>query len=71
MKAIDFTPIFKKYRGLWVALTEDQRKVIAAGKRAKDALEKAQKKGITRPILLRVPTEMIYYVGLCKTNGKS
>lgn len=42
--AIDWTKIYKKYKGLWVALDEKERKVVASDKEAKKAFEKAQKK---------------------------
>lgn len=61
--AIAWTKIYKKYKGLWVALEKDEVTVIASGKTAKEALEKSQKKGKERPILFRVPTRIIPYVG--------
>jgi len=62
-KALDFTQIVKKYKGKWVALTEDEKKVISSGKSAKEALEKAKKEGLKRPILFRVPISVLPYVG--------
>ena len=61
--AIDWTRIYKKYKGLWVALKDDEKTVIASGKTAGEAWEKAQKKGYTKPILTRMPEELIPYVG--------
>lgn len=61
--AIDWTKIYKKYKGLWVALDENEKTVIAHDKLAKEAFEKAQKKGIKIPILFKVPTKIIPYVG--------
>ena len=61
--AIDWTKIYEKYRGLWVALEDDQVTVVASGKTAKEAQEKAQKKGTIQPILFRVPSEVLPYVG--------
>ncbi len=63
MAAVDWTKIYKKYRGLWVALDEKERKVVACDKEAKKAFEKARKKGVKIPILFKVPTEVIPYVG--------
>lgn len=54
--AIDWTKIYKKYKGLWVALEKDEKTVLASGKTVKEALEKARKTGYKRPIMLRVPT---------------
>lgn len=61
--AIDWTKIYKKYRGLWVALKEDEKSVVASGKTAKEAWERAQKKGYKKPILTRMPEKLVTYVG--------
>ncbi len=62
--AIDWSKIWKKYRGLWVALKGDEKTVIASGKTAKEAWEKARKKGYEMPILTKMPARLIPYVGL-------
>ena len=61
--AIDWTKNFKKYKGLWVALKSDQLTVVASGQTAKDVLQKAEKNGFRQPILFRVPSEIIPYIG--------
>ena len=61
--AIDWTKIYKKYKGLWVALMNDQITVIASDETVKGVMEKASKKGFEEPILFRVPTKIIPYVG--------
>lgn len=61
--AIDWTKIYKKYKGLWVALKTDEKTVIASGKTAKEAWEKAREKGYKKPIMFRVPTAILPYVG--------
>jgi Family of unknown function (DUF5678) len=61
--AKDWTQIYKKYKGLWIALTEDEEKVVSSAKTAKEAWLKAQEKGIRKPILTRVPLEVVPYVG--------
>lgn len=62
MIAIDWSPIYKKYRGLWVALETDEQTVIAAGKDAKKVWEKA-KKIYPDPILTKMPQKLTYFVG--------
>ncbi|MBU4298962.1 hypothetical protein KJ636_02885 [Patescibacteria group bacterium] len=62
--AIDWSKIWKKYRGLWVALKGDEKTVIASGKTAKEAWEKAKKKGYEMPILTKMPARLIPYVGI-------
>lgn len=61
--AIDWTKIYKKYKGLWVALQDDEKTVIASGKSAREVWEKASKKGFAKPILTRMPPKLITYVG--------
>ena len=60
---IDWTKIYKKYKGLWVALKSDEQTVVASGKTAKEALEKAQAEGCKKPILTYMPEKLITYVG--------
>lgn len=62
--AIDWTNIYKKYKGLWVALKKDERTVLASGKSAKSAWDKARKLGYDKPILTRFPSRLTSYVGL-------
>ena len=59
----DWTKIFKKYKGLWVALDTDETTVLAANQTAKAALKEARENGYKSPILMRVPTDMRAFVG--------
>ena len=61
--AKDWTKIYKKYKGLWVALASDEETVISSGKTAKEALKKAQKKTGKIPFLTRMPQSLDAYVG--------
>ncbi|KKT80635.1 MAG: hypothetical protein UW78_C0030G0001 [Candidatus Azambacteria bacterium GW2011_GWA1_44_9] len=61
--AIDWRQIYRKYRGQWVALTKDEKTVIASGKTAKEAWTKALVKGCKKPILTRMPEKLVTYVG--------
>lgn len=63
MAAIDWSEIYKKYKGKWVALEKDEVTVISAGKTAKEALLKAQKKGYKHPILTPMPRNLTTYIG--------
>ena len=63
MTAINWSSIYKKYKGLWVGLKDDEKTVIASGKTVKEVMQKSQKKGYKEPILFRVPTEIIPYIG--------
>ena len=61
--AIDWTNLFKKYKGLWIALKSDEKSVVATGKTAKQAWEKAINSGYPRPILTHMPKKLVTYVG--------
>ena len=60
---IDWTDIYKKYAGKWVAIDpDDQTKVIAADVDARKAYEASIKFG-KEGILHRVPEEVVDFVG--------
>lgn len=61
--AIDWTKIYKKYKGRWVALKADEKTVVASGRSAKEAWDKAQKIGYKKPILTKMPPKLLPYVG--------
>ena len=63
MPARDFTEIYKKYKGKWVALTADEKTVVASGKTLKKILEDAKKKGFEHPIVMRIPPSVVPYIG--------
>ena len=63
MPAIDWTNIYKKYKGLWVALKSDEETVLSSGKTAKEAFDKAIEQGYKKPILTHVPSKLDTYVG--------
>ena len=59
----DWTKIYKKYKGLWVAMADDEETVLGSGKTLKEALAKAQQNGYPNPILNRMPDNLSTYVG--------
>ena len=61
--AIDWTKIYEEYRGRWIALGDDETTVVASGGTAREAWEAAQKKGYEKPILAKMPPELVGYVG--------
>lgn len=63
MRPIDWTNICKIYKGLWVGLKEDKKTVIASGKTVKEVMKKTEKRGYVKPLLFRVPTKILPYVG--------
>lgn len=61
--AIDWTSLFTKYRGKWVALEKDESTVISSGATAKIAFDEAKSKGFDDPILTKMPTDLLPLVG--------
>ena len=63
MRAIDWSNIYRKYKGSWVALDNDEVTVVGHGRTAKEALARAGRKGYERPILTHLPKDLVTYVG--------
>lgn len=64
MKAIDWSQIYKKYKGLWVALLKDEITVVGYGKTLQIAKKKALEKGYDHPIFTKVPTRLGTIIGI-------
>jgi len=64
MSAIDWTKIYKKYKGLWVALLKDEITVVGHGKTLKAAQNMALKKGWDHPILTHMPKHLGPIIGI-------
>jgi hypothetical protein len=62
MKAIDMTPIIKKYPGYFVALSYDRKRVLGKGRTPEEAIREANRKGYKDPILTRIPYENRSYL---------
>ena len=60
---IDWTHIYKKYKGLWVALKDDEVTIISSGKTLQETAKKAEEKGFNEPIFFKVPQKLTYFVG--------
>jgi hypothetical protein len=61
--SIDWTKISEKYKGMWVALKDDQVSVIASGKTLKEVSKKAKEKGYDNPAFTRIPNKFIVFAG--------
>ncbi|PJE58205.1 MAG: hypothetical protein COU81_01970 [Candidatus Portnoybacteria bacterium CG10_big_fil_rev_8_21_14_0_10_36_7] len=67
----DLTSVQKKYKGKWVAFTDDLKSVISASKDVKTAYNEALKKGYNKPTLFKVPLHIVPYVGFIKHVAKN
>lgn len=63
MAIIDWTKIYKKYKGFWVALMDDEQTVISSGKTLDEAAKKAEKKGFKNPIFMSIPKKSLPFIG--------
>ena len=61
--AIDWTQTYEKYKGLWVALKDDDETVVGSGGTAREALDSAIQNGYQEPILTRMPETLMPFVG--------
>jgi hypothetical protein len=60
---IDWTNLFNKHKGMWVAIADDETTVIAAAATAKEALATSVECGLANPILFRVPDTLEAFAG--------
>jgi hypothetical protein len=63
MSAIDWTNLHEQYKGLWVALKDDEQTVVGSGTTLQETLEEAAQNGYREPIVTRMPEEITYFVG--------
>lgn len=66
MAATNWVNLYNKYKGLWVALKDDEKTVIASGKKLSEAADNAQKKGFKNPIFMQIPQKASYFIGKIK-----
>ena len=60
---IEWTENYQQFKGLWVALADDERTVLASGRTAKLAHTKARQLGVNIPLLARMPDRLEHYIG--------
>ena len=53
MSVIDLSKLLSKYKKGWLALTPDNRNLIATGKTLDEVLKKAKKRGVGNPSVLK------------------
>ena len=60
---IDLSKTVLSYRNKWIALTPDNKKLIASGKTLNQVLILSRKKGITNPSVMKVPNIKASFIG--------
>lgn len=63
MIAKNWSSLFKKYKGKWVALMDDEVTVISSGYNLAEVLKIALNKGFDKPIIAKIPEKDITYIG--------
>lgn len=58
----EYQDIIKKYKDKWIALTPDEKRVIASSKYAAVVVKKAKKEKINSPIIFKVPSDSVGYI---------
>ncbi|MBU4353705.1 hypothetical protein KKA18_03415 [Patescibacteria group bacterium] len=61
--AMNWTNIYRIYKGKWIALKSDEKTVIASGLRAPAVYKKAMNSGYKNPILSYVPVKLVSRIG--------
>jgi len=63
MKLTDWTNIYTNYKGLWVALSDDNETVVGSGQAPEQALDEAHAKGFANAAITYVPEEIVTFAG--------
>lgn len=62
-KTIDLSKILLRHKKGWIALTPDNRKLLASGNTLKQVLVKANRKGVTNPTVFKAVSLEHFAVG--------
>ncbi len=63
MAVKNWTSLFEKYKGQWVALKDDETTVISSGSKLPEVLRKALDKGFDKPVIAIIPEKDVTYIG--------
>ena len=63
MKIVDLSKILAKYKKGWLALSADNKSLIATGKTLEEVLKKAREKGVGNPSVLKTTPVNNLFVG--------
>ena len=54
---VHLAALLSPYKGKWVTMTKDEKKVLGCGNTIDEALKAAEEKGELMPFLIKVPDE--------------
>jgi hypothetical protein len=60
MAARDWSKLYKKYRGQWVALKNEEMTVIASGPTLREVMKETSRLGYSHPHVAKMPTDLLY-----------
>lgn len=61
MAIIDLSKILSEYKKGWLALTADNRDLVATGKTLEEVLRRAKRKGVENPSILKAaPVDRLF-----------
>ena len=63
MVSLDWTKLFKKHGGKWIALMSDGQTVVGSGNSLKAARKAAIENGCSHPYLMRMPKTLRHFIG--------
>lgn len=61
--AIDLSKILSKYKKGWLALTPNNKRLVAAGATLEEVLTKARRKGVNNPTVFKSAPIENYFIG--------
>lgn len=61
-KGVDFSDLPENYQDKWVALSADEKEVIAHGDSLAETIKESEKKGEKKPVMLKMPSKSGSYV---------
>ena len=64
MKSTNLSSVQKKYKGMWVAFTDNLTDVITANKNVQMAYVKPAETANKKPTLLKIPEDVVPYIGI-------
>lgn len=62
IKIKDLSKILEPYSDEWIALSENEDRVVGSGKNIQEAIEEAKQEGVDAPVITKVPKEYGNYV---------
>jgi hypothetical protein len=63
MQPLDWSNVYDKHRGKWVAFKDDHKTVVGSGSSLESAKQAAAREGCDDPIMMRMPRTLRHFIG--------